>query len=163
MEKSESAGIVMMLMAAFPHSKTTPATSAVYEEALSDLDFGAAKRAVTRIVATAKFLPSIAEIREAALDLRKGPRRTGSEAWTEALAEVDRTGFYRVPRFTDPLLVEAMKLFGTWETFCSMPIDEHMSARARFIELYESLSKRGRADEQSGVPLPATKTPERIR
>jgi hypothetical protein len=63
-EKSESAQLVMMLMAAFPHTKATPATSAVYEESLADLDFAVARKAVARLLKTVKFLPTIAEIRE---------------------------------------------------------------------------------------------------
>lgn len=65
MKASESAKLVMMLMAAFPNGKTSEATSKVYEEMLADLDFAAARRAVTNLIRTAKFLPTVAEIREA--------------------------------------------------------------------------------------------------
>lgn len=163
MKKSECAQLVMTLFNAFPNARTTDAAVEAYERHLIDLDANVAKSAIDRMVGTCTFLPSIAELRSACVDLSSGPCRTGAEGWIDALAEVDRTGFYRVPKFSDPMVAETMRLFGSWEEFCSMPTDEHMSARARFIELYDSLSKRGRADAQSGVPLPSAKPPERMR
>lgn len=55
----------MMLIGAFPNAKTSEATSQVYETMLADLDAGLARRAVTRLIGTSKFLPTISEIREA--------------------------------------------------------------------------------------------------
>ena len=64
MKKSECAQIVAMLFAAYPQSKGSESTSAVYEEHLADLDFAATKAAIGRLLKSSKFLPTIAEIRE---------------------------------------------------------------------------------------------------
>lgn len=66
MKRSEAAELVMMLMGAFPSGKTNESTSRLYEEMLADLDVTRARRAVTKLIRTAKFLPSISEIREEA-------------------------------------------------------------------------------------------------
>ncbi len=103
MKPSEAAEIVLMLMAAFPASKTLPTTSAVYECSLADLDAAVARKAVTRLIATRKWLPTVAEIRSAATDLRLGAVRDGGEAWKDAVAAVRYVGRYDVPAFPDPL------------------------------------------------------------
>lgn len=157
MKKSEVSEIVMMLMAAFPASKTSDGTSAVYEELLVDLDAATVQRAVTRLIATNKWLPTIAEIRASATDLRLGPARDGGEAWQDALCAVRRVGRYGVPRFADALVTEALRLWGSWVDFCNSPEDDP-GGRARFIELYDSLAARRRDTDVSGIPLPAPKS-----
>jgi hypothetical protein len=152
----------MTLFNAFPSARTTDATVEAYERHLIELDATAAGRAIQRLIGTCTFLPSIAEVRAACLDLSNGPRRTGVEAFTIATSAVEHIGFYRLPRFKDKLISETIRMWGTWEEFCLRDRDDP-AGRARFIEMYDTLSKRGRADEQSGVPLPAVKAPERIR
>lgn len=157
MKQSEAAKLVMMLMAAYPHGKATEATSAVYEKMLLDLDYEAASQAVTLLIATNRFLPAVAEIRATATDLRLGPPRTGGEAWADAIAAVRTVGRYGVPQWQDPLLGEAMRLWGSWRDFCNSPEDDP-GGRARFIEMYEQLTARQRADVVSGIPLPAPRS-----
>lgn len=65
MKKSEAAELVMMILAAYPNAKTSSSTSQVYETMLADLDPKTARQAVTALIATSKFVPTIAEIREA--------------------------------------------------------------------------------------------------
>jgi hypothetical protein len=154
MKKSEVSELVLMLMAAYPSAKTGESTSAVYEQMLADLDAAAARKAVTRLIGTAKWLPTVAEIRAAATDLRLGPMRAGGEAWQDAMSAVRHVGRYEVPTFADPLVSEALRLWGSWVDFCNSPEDDP-GGRARFIELYDSLATRQRQDVASGIPLPA--------
>jgi hypothetical protein len=153
MKRSEVAEIVMMLMAAFPHAKTTASTSAVYERALEDLDVEAGRKAVQRLMATSKFMPTIAEIREVAYALQHGRARSGEEAYAIVLRAVRRFGFYGTPRFTDPHIQRAIGVWGSWSQVCLSP-DDDAAGRARFIELYEQLARDSRANASSGVSLP---------
>jgi hypothetical protein len=157
MKKSETTEIVMMLLASYPMAKTAEKTPEVYEAMLADLDYATARRAVTRLIATSKWLPTIAEIREACTALSHGPLRAGGEAWQDAMSEVRRVGRYEAPRFADPLVVETMRLWGSWQGFCDSPQDDP-GGRARFIELYDQLAARRRADVVSGIPLPAPRS-----
>ncbi|HEY4657958.1 MAG TPA: replicative helicase loader/inhibitor, partial [Gemmatimonadaceae bacterium] len=117
MKPSEAAEIVMMLIAAYPNARLTPSTSQVYESALADLDCATVRKAVTRLLATSKWLPTIAEIRAGTTDLELGPARDGGQAWQDAMAAVRRVGRYGVPKFLDPLVSEALRLWGSWLDF----------------------------------------------
>ena len=153
MKKSEVAEIVMMLMAAFPHGKTTPSTSGVYENALQDLDADAARKAVQRLMATCKFMPTIAEIREVAHSLQHGRARSGEEAYAIVLRAVRSVGYYGTATFRDPFIGRAIGVWGSWAQLCLAP-DDDPAGRARFIELYEQLARDARANASSGIPLP---------
>lgn len=154
MKKIEAAKLVAMLAAAFPQSKVTSETSAVYEEMLSDLDYTLARRAAALLITRAEWMPTIAAIRQACVELEQGPVRTGGEAWQEALEQVRRVGWCGKPEFKDPLVTECLRMWGSWVSFCSSPEDDP-GGRARFIELYDSLAKRGRQTAQAGgIALP---------
>lgn len=151
-----------MLFAAFPSAKgdaeSWRRTLSVYGEMLVDLEREAARKAVTRLIGTAKWLPTIAEIRSAATELVLGPVRAGGEAWQEAVAAARHQGRYDVVTFDhDPLIGQALKLWGSWQDFCNSPEDDP-GGRARFIDLYDSLAARKRQDVTSGIPLPAPKS-----
>jgi hypothetical protein len=161
MKRSEVIELVLMLMQAYPNAKVGERTCEVYEQALLDLDRDHARSATSRLIATSKWLPTIAEIRAAATDLRLGPGRTGGEAWADAITAVRVVGRYGVPTWSDPLLGEAMRMWGSWRDFCNSPEDDP-GGRARFIELYEQLASRGRAAAVSGIALPAPKTAPRL-
>lgn len=154
MTKAEAAKLVGFLLGAFPSASVTEKTSLVYEQLLADLDFSAAQLAVNRLARTKRFLPTIAEIREAALEIVHGPKRLGGEAWGDVLAEIRRVGAYDLPRFEDPAVAEAVRLMG-WRGLCLG--DNETSDRARFVELYEGLQDRARTDVQAGHALPPAK------
>ena len=64
MTTDESRALVAQLKAAFPRQEVTTETLAMYAMMLADLDAGAAQKAVLGLVATSRFFPTIAEIRE---------------------------------------------------------------------------------------------------
>lgn len=144
--------LVAMLAAAYRDTKLTRETCEVYETMLLDLDFEVAKQAIARLIATAKWFPTIAEIRTAATDIQRGPVRKGGEAFGDVLAEVRRTGAYGAPSFEDPVVTECVRLVG-WLTLCRG--DNEAADRARFIDLYDGLAARGRTDAVAGRALPA--------
>jgi hypothetical protein len=152
MQRSEAAKLVATLSAAYRDAPISEETSQVYERMLLDLDFEAGKAAVQRLICMSKWLPTVAEIRAAAADIDRGPVRRGGEAFGDVLAEIRRTGSYGAPSFADPLVAECVSLMG-WRTLCLG--DNEAADRARFIELYDGLAARGRADVVAGRPLPA--------
>lgn len=98
MKPSEAAELVMMLLGAYPNAKSTAATGHVFESMLADLDVRTAREAVKRLIATSKFMPSVAEIREecAAIDRAK--------AAAAARERSQRLFQRRRPRLTDSQL-----------------------------------------------------------
>lgn len=159
----ERAQIVGILAAAYPGARLTEATLVLYEAMLADLDEKLARDAVGRLIATSKFLPTIAEIREAAINLTLGQPRAGLEAWNDVLMAIRRTGYVGVPTFEDPLVAECVRLMG-WRNLCLGETPEGVD-RARFCELYAELQRKQRQQEVSepGRLLPAAaRTPAQL-
>lgn len=147
MTSAEAARLVAVLLASFPGAKTTPKTSEIYERMLADLDYPTANAAVERLLATSRYMPTIAEIRDACMTLTHGDRAAGGEAWGECMAAIRRYGIYRVPgkdfSFKDPVVARCVHALG-WEELCN---SENATAdRARFIELYDQLAVNARRD-----------------
>ena len=146
MRKSEVAQLVAMLIASFPSSKASDGTSAVYERMLLDLDHGAALDAIERLIATSRFLPTIAEIREAALAVTVGEVKRGGEAWGEVQRLLARYGAkrydmgWRAP-IADPIAAHVVAALG-WVALCDS--ENQVADRARFIDLYDELAARAR-------------------
>lgn len=150
MKRSEVAELVAIMAAAFIRPPMTEKTCQVYETMLADLEHGAAKRAVMRLVNTSKWLPTIAEIRAAAVELEHGARRSGAEAWGDVTTAIRKIGRYGNPAFEDPLVAQCVRSFG-WETLCDSTNDT--ADRARFIEAFDALAERSRRDLVAGAAL----------
>lgn len=135
------------------------ASSAVYRRMLADLDYPTVNAAVEGLIATSKFLPTVAEIREAAASLTAGPVRAGGEAWGDVLMAVRRFGINRRPEFADPLTAAAVHALG-WRELCNS--ENQTADRARFIELYDQIAHR-RRHEYIAAGLPAARQLRELR
>lgn len=85
MTDAETAALVAMLIAAYPAPPWPGSTQAVYRASLSDFTYADGRRAVERLVASAKFRPSIAEVRREIIEDTLG-LPSEIEAWEMALA-----------------------------------------------------------------------------
>lgn len=152
MTKADASELIAKLFAAYGQD-FAPQTVAAYEGMILDLDRATTSAAICRLICTSKFRPSIAEIRAATLEQAAGHQRIGAEAWSDVLAEGRRVGTYGLPEFRDPLTAECVRQMG-WRNLMTSSNDA--ADRARFIELYNSLSARGYNDAVSGkFALPA--------
>lgn len=157
MQKSEAKKLVSMLVVAYQSQlsrlgvEQLRQTAEIYADMLADLDFAVARAAVERLLATAKFLPTIAEIREAALEVTAGPRRHGGDAWRDVLEAVSRYGRNRLPSFDDAVTAACVRSLG-WQEICNS--ENQVADRARFIELYDKLAREQRVERVAGG-LPA--------
>lgn len=156
MTKIEATQLVAVLVGSYPSAHIERTHIDAYVSGIVDLDAKAALSAVDRIRRTSKFLPSIAEIREACTAVQHGPRRTGVEAYSEVTAAIRYHGRdygQGSPKFRDPLIAQCLGIWGSWNDCCNAPPNDP-SARARFIEMYDNLASRTREDITSGRPLP---------
>ncbi len=153
MKPIEAAKLVAMLSAAYRDAPISEATAEVYEAMLADLPFAATQAAVARLVATSKWFPTVAEIREAVVAVERGAVRSGVEAWGDVVQAIRKVGAYRPPpAFADPIVTECVELTG-WRGLC---LGENEAAdRAKFVQLYDALAARDRTDAQAGRALPA--------
>jgi hypothetical protein len=143
MTKSEVSKLVYMLFSAYHSKEPQDATIELYEQLLLDLPAEPAKAAVLRLLQTSRFRPTIAEVREAALLVESGPKRTGIEAWGDVTRAIRYVGVYRVPKFQDPLVQQLVEAIG-WREVCLG--DNEAALRARFCEGYNASSALSRSE-----------------
>jgi hypothetical protein len=138
------------------------AMAAAYTAGLADLEFSRVRAAVERLVKSSKWIPTIAEIREAAVDVAHGACIPGGQAWGRCLAMIRCYGSHRRPGIDfavdDPLLQATIRAFG-WLDLCQST-NPHAD-RARFIELYDELSKSERKEAAIAPSATSTALPQR--
>jgi hypothetical protein len=175
MTADETTAMLRLLAAAYPtqRQRMSPddvlAMAAVYIAGLADLDADRVRAAIDRLVKSSRYIPTIAEIRAAAVDVAHGARRLGGQAWGECLALIRRYGSHRWPgidfEVTDPILLTTIRSLG-WFDLCAS--DNPHADRARFIDLYDQLAQgeRKEAAIAPGATSPAlpprTTEPRRI-
>ncbi len=147
MTNQEAARIVAVILAACPSQASkldgSRAKSMVdtYATLLEDLSYEQCNAAVRVLLQTNTWMPSVAEIRKAAVELERGPVHPGGEAWGSVKAAVSRFGSYRAPgvdfQFDDPITARCVAALG-WSTLCLS--ENEPAERARFIELYDRLA-----------------------
>ena len=152
MKESEASQVVAVIAAAYPNARLSERTCQVYETMLADLEFGTAQRALARLLATAKFPPTIAEIRSTAVEMTRGPRRTGIEAWGDVVAAAETCrpkgpGF--TPTFEDSDVAAVVKSLG-WHQLCFGDESAEASNRARFVEAYDIVSRQRWSEAVTG-------------
>jgi hypothetical protein len=160
MNDIEAQRVVTMLVSAFPSALARLSdeqlrdTMKIYREMIKDVEADLAAQAVRGLIATSRFMPTIAEVREACMIAKYGRRRPGGDAWGDVVKALKRYGYTRSPgrdfSFDDQLVARAVGALG-WAELCKS--DNSVADRARFIELYDQLANNVRSDAQvsSGV------------
>ena len=158
MTTEQALDLVRRILASFPTQRQRMSPDDVkgmglaYVDGLLDLDYERTRMALVRVVRTSRFLPTVAEIRESAMDVEHGTRKTGGQAWGECIALIEKYGSHRWPGIDfpidDALIAQTIRAFG-WLNLCKTEGDAAKAAdRARWIELYENLSKGERKETQ---------------
>lgn len=161
---------VKLILASYPSQRQrmseedTRGMYSAYTAGLADLPFDIVRIGITRLVKSSKWMPTIAEIRGAAVTARDGRAREGAEGWGDALTAIGKYGQNRVPgkdfEFADPLVDRVIHAIG-WRELC---VSEFQPAdRKRFIELYEQLAEHDAIDRVSGMPAPKQQLPSGTR
>lgn len=143
------AQILGVLTAAFPNNKVGVETLKVYSLTLADIPLDVLEAATLQIITTAKFFPTVSEIRDAAHAIMLGLNKIPSafEAWQEAIEHCRQSNY---DGYSHPLIERAVKVIGIpyWQ---SMETDDEMATRAQFIRVYESLFNRA-VDDTKMLP-----------
>jgi len=134
---SEATKLAAMLKSAFPRQVIESDTLALYAAFLSDLDRERGEAAVRTAIATLKFFPSVAELRD--LAARKAvdlPDETA--AWSEVMRAVGSVGRYGNPAFSHAAIARVVAAIG-WLTICDS--DNVEATRAHFLRLFRDASE----------------------
>lgn len=157
MTEAEAQKLVTVLVTAYPTQigrqteEQQRQLHAIYRRMLQDLDYPVANAAVERLLATSRFMPTVAEIREIAFDLIAGEVKSGGEGWGDVLKAISKYGRYQKPVFDDPVVARCVNAFG-WLNICDS--ENAHADRARFIDMYEQVSATERRRELADA-LPA--------
>lgn len=150
MDLRDALKLVAVAASAFPgmQQKDLRATAELWAELLGDLDYRLAEAALARVLLTAKYFPTIAEIREAAMEIKQpeGGLPSPESAWEEVLQQVRKVGWIGEPKWSHPAVGRAaLALHGSWQQLCASLTEDSLAAdRAHFMRIYASLTQRER-------------------
>ena len=118
----------------------------LYLQFTQDLPTDVLDKAFKKVVTECKFLPTVAEIIEAARGLvAEAEPDTRVKTWAEAWGEIERamyrTPWGRTPTFSTPEIAEAVYSFG-WKTLHTAEARERPTIRAQIRRMYEDICAR---------------------
>ena len=164
-------GLLRAISGAYPTFELTDDRVSIYVKLLADLDAEALIAATQQHIATSKFPPTVAELREACASLTRPALPAWADAWGEVLDAIRRVGYLGRPSFSHPLITQAVHSMGGWKLLCAMEISETATQRAQFRDVYNAYASRATATanllpdvraaaERNGVlPAPVEATP----
>lgn len=115
---------------------------------LQDLDFKVAETALNKWVATNKWSPSIADIRQQAAEVANGELPDWSEGWKNLLSCISKYGMYRpaeAMESLDPITRRCVERLG-YNYICMS--DNITADRANFRMMYEAEAEREKHRQQ---------------
>jgi hypothetical protein len=137
--------VMRQLFSAYPNTAAGAETVAMYVRLLADIPPASLQMVVDQAIATSKFLPTIAELRDTYHGLNTTNRLTWADGWDMVQREIRRIGSYGIPCFGDELTARVVKSMG-WRTLC---MSENASTdRAQFRDMYNALAARDEGDRK---------------
>lgn len=148
MDQKEFGQFVMALRTYYPREKILPNKEAMelWFRQLSDIPYPVAEAGLQKWVATEKWSPSIADIREMAAGVTEGEVPGWGEAWEKVQKAIRRWGSYQPKEAMesfDDLTRQAVKQIG-WTNLCFS--ENETADRANFRLIYERLAERKKSD-----------------
>lgn len=126
-------------------------TFRAYQVGLDGLTAEQIGKAVAIALRSCKFMPSPAELRELAGEMKSEDRAV--QAWIVFEKAVCTIGYVRGVDFDDPVVNATVRALGGWDRCCQQEGDEFdVFLRKRFLDTYASLSRSGVGEEQA-APL----------
>lgn len=155
MNPSEFSALIKEMQVAFPNATICPddQSKTFWFRSLEDLDFKQAWVAVGRHACTSKYPPSIAEIRDQAVQATEPNRRDWLEGWADVQRAIHRWGMYSPQealdalKEIDPLTSKVAEMLG-WQNLCLS--ENPIADRANFRQCYETAKSR----EMENAKLP---------
>lgn len=143
-------------LAVFPSCKIDTVGLVLYAKALQPLSLPVIEAALTKLLQTSVFFPSVAEIFKEADEMERfalaktsGFRvPTAAEAWEEVQKLVKDCYVYKKWEFSCPQVEKAAKQFGIKE-LCVLESNAVNTARAQFMRIYDSIVNQNLADRQN--------------
>jgi len=155
MDKKEFALFAAALKTYYPKEQLLPNTQSMelWFRQLQDIPYQVAELALNKWVATNKWSPSIAEIREQAAAIKCGEKPLWSDGWEEVIRAIKSYGSYRETEALQSMTEttrQAVKRLG----FRNLCMSENIMAdRANFRMIFEQIADREHETKQLPVQL----------
>ena len=140
--QAEIVALLKIISKAYPAFEVDRDRTALFVDMLSDIPLDALKASCRQHIATNKFPPTIAELREGARIVSQPALPSWSDAWAEVLEQIRAVGSWGTPRWSHPLIEQAVAGMGGWQLMCSMEIGETGMWRAQFRDIYGAYASR---------------------
>ena len=155
MTKQEFAKIAMAIKTYYPKENLLPNEQAVelWFLSLQDIEYETAALVLRKWVATNKWSPTIADIREQAAEILYGKQADWSEGWEAVVQSFGRFGMYREAEALesfDEITRDAVKRIGYLNLCTSENLDVD---RASFRMIYKEIAERKKTEKQLPVEL----------
>ena len=155
MTRKEFAQLASAIKTFYPRDNVLPNNQALelWYGMLSDIPYMVAEAAVSKWVATQKWPPTIAELRELSGQIIHAEYMDWATAWEHVMAVISRYGWYGSEQalgcFDEPTR-ETVKRIG-FEHLCHTEATRF--ERDNFKEIYENIIRRRKADDSLPVEL----------
>ena len=150
-------GMLVMGMRSFYQKEnilpTKEAMSLWYQE-LQDIPYEVAQAGLRKYVATNKWSPTIAEIREMASSVMNGAIPDWSESWEKVCTALRKFGRNRAVEgmaTLDEITRETVKRIGGFTYLCNS--ENVVADRSRFEQVYNAIAERKKKENQLSMPL----------
>lgn len=155
MDKKQFATFAMALKTYYPREQLLPNQQAMelWFRELNDIPFDVAEMALRKWVATNKWSPSIADIREMTAGIVNGDPLTWGESWEKVMTAIRKYGSYNkgaALNSLDPITRKCVESIGYMELCMSENI---MADRAHYQRIFETMSKREQVRQRVALPL----------
>ena len=137
--------ILEQLFSCYPNTEITKHTTAMYVRLLQDIPPDELQTVVDQAVATCKFLPTVAELRDMRYNLARLGAPTWADAWDSVQREIRRIGSYGLPQFDDELTARCVRAMG-WKALCAS--ENPSTDRAQFRDMYNALGSRQETNQK---------------
>lgn len=149
--------VIMPYYMAYPNARMDAESLRIYCMALSHLSIEEIEAAMTKLLRTHKFWPSVSEVCEAAKGLRiymlaksgtNSDKLTSAEAWQEVMDNVKTNHLYKPWKFSNPEVERTARQFGMAE-LCGLEMRDVNTARAQFMRMYDSAVSQSESDQEN--------------
>lgn len=139
MNSDQALKIIAVLSSSFPNANISAETVEIYEKILLPYPYTEAQQAVFKIIKTAKFFPSIAEITQNIELLSPNQLPAPDMAWSEVMTQVRKEGWCGKPQFSCEAIQEAVNAIGYRNICASEMIGVE---RKHFMDIYKAIANR---------------------
>ena len=142
MSPAETAKLLTVIAANYQNFTIDETKHAVWHEMVGDIDYATANMAVKRHMASSKWPPTVADIREQCVGVSGDETVTAAAAWGELMQAVRRHGYYHEADALASMSPEVRKV-AEMITWREINLSENLDVlRGQFLRMYENVRAR---------------------